>query len=302
MKPHDGPKEINEMNSTTARVVAGIDDSADSRRAVSVAARQAELRGLPLRIVHASLSPGYSPPAEFGDPRARSRVDAVLAEAVAAAQLSAPGIEVTAEVVDGTDAAVLLAESEHAVLLVIGHRGLGAVTAVLTRAVGLQLAARTKCPLLIVRGPGNPAGPVIVGVEIPSSTSGDVLDFAFRQARLGGRPLVVAHAGYIPDQVFAGAPRDRDGSALVTGPYGDRVQGEVEGVHARYPEVNISIDVRFGAAAEQLIEAAADASFFVVGSPGAGGFRGLAHGSVAMAAAQHASCPVFVVPPVRARA
>lgn len=286
------------MNSTaTAAVVAGIDESADSRHAVMAAARQADLRGLPLRIVYASLSPGYSPPAEFGDPRARSRVESVLAEAVAAAELSAPGIAVTSEVVEGTDAAVLLAESEHAALVVIGHRGLGTMASVLTRAVGLQLAARTKCPLLIVRGRGNPAGPVIVGMEIPSPTNNDVLDFAFRQARLAGRPLVVAYAGYIPDYAFAGASQDYDGATLVKVKEGDGVLGDVERVSARYPDVSISTDVRFGPAAERLIEAAADASAFVIGSPGAGGFRGLAHGSVAATATQHASCPVFVVPP-----
>jgi len=49
-------------------VVVGVDGTADSLRAVTVAARQAVARGTSLRIVHANLWPAHKAPAEAGTP------------------------------------------------------------------------------------------------------------------------------------------------------------------------------------------------------------------------------------------
>jgi nucleotide-binding universal stress UspA family protein len=45
------------MNDIARTVVVGVDESDGSRAAVDLAAREATLRGLPLRLVH-----GYLPP------------------------------------------------------------------------------------------------------------------------------------------------------------------------------------------------------------------------------------------------
>jgi nucleotide-binding universal stress UspA family protein len=50
-------------------------------------------------------------------------------------------------------------------------------------------------------------------------------------------------------------------------------------------------------AAIRTVEAADKADLVVVGSRGLGGFRGLLLGSVSQHVAQHAPCPVVVVPP-----
>ena len=48
--------------------------------------------------------------------------------------------------------------------------------------------------------------------------------------------------------------------------------------------------------ARGLLDSAADADLLVVGARGLGGFRGLLLGSVSQQAAQHAPCPVAIVP------
>ena len=54
-----------------------------------------------------------------------------------------------------------------------------------------------------------------------------------------------------------------------------------------------------GPAAEVLLRAAERADLLVVGSRGRGGFAGLLLGSVSQQCAQHAPCPVVIVPPPR---
>ena len=51
-----------------------------------------------------------------------------------------------------------------------------------------------------------------------------------------------------------------------------------------------------GAATRRLLEAAEHAELLVVGSRGAGGFRGLRFGSTADQVVRYAPCPVVVVP------
>ena len=48
---------------------------------------------------------------------------------------------------------------------------------------------------------------------------------------------------------------------------------------------------------DELINAGKDADMLVVGSRGVGGFTQLMMGSVASQVAQHAYCPVLIVPP-----
>jgi nucleotide-binding universal stress UspA family protein len=52
-------------------------------------------------------------------------------------------------------------------------------------------------------------------------------------------------------------------------------------------------------AARGLLDSAADGDLLVVGARGMGGFRGLLLGSVSQQVAQHAPCPVVIVPHVR---
>ncbi len=58
----------------------------------------------------------------------------------------------------------------------------------------------------------------------------------------------------------------------------------------------VTVRAASGLAAEELIRASASAEMLVVGSRGIGGFRRLLLGSVSSQVAQHARCPVVVIP------
>ena len=105
----------------TDPVIVGMDASASSLEAVVVAAREARLRGAPLRIVHAfghapdHLTAGAPPwnPADHGlEPMARG----VLIRAEERVHAVAPGLEITRSVVAGEALEVLEIESRSASL------------------------------------------------------------------------------------------------------------------------------------------------------------------------------------------
>jgi nucleotide-binding universal stress UspA family protein len=60
---------------------------------------------------------------------------------------------------------------------------------------------------------------------------------------------------------------------------------------------SVTVKAVHGFIVEELINAAKDADILVVGSRGAGGFTRLMMGSVAGQVAQHAYCPVLLIPP-----
>lgn len=82
------------------------------------------------------------------------------------------------------------------------------------------------------------------------------------------------------------------------------VQAEVDGVAKDLGDAapaSITVRVVSGSAVEELVNAARDADMLVVGSRGAGGFSRLVMGSVSSLVAQHATCPVVVIPPADRR-
>jgi nucleotide-binding universal stress UspA family protein len=68
------------------------------------------------------------------------------------------------------------------------------------------------------------------------------------------------------------------------------------GLDGSRPE-SVTVKAVHGFPVEELINAGKDADMIVLGSRGAGGFTRLMMGSVAGQVAQHAHCPVLLVPP-----
>jgi len=139
---------------------------------------------------------------------------------------------------------------------------------------------------------------IIVGVD-GSGHSQRALEWAMREAAIRQVPLTVltvneAVRGYYSSMaVYADDPvRTEDARKLA--------QAETDEVLARLDEprpASVTVKAVHGFPVEELISAGKDADMIVVGSRGAGGFTRLMMGSVADQVAQHAHCPVLIVPP-----
>ncbi len=280
-------------------IVVGVDGSPSSLGAVDVAAAEARLRGLPLRVVHAFIWPYFGVPlgpSPYGPPDGglQHEAERLVAEAVERAARTTD-VEVTGDLVTGGAAAVLLQESVDAAMVVIGDRGLGGFSGLLIGSVAVQLAAHAHCPVLVVRGEVRSSGPVVLAVD-GSPSAAPAVALAFEEAALRRAPLTAVHAWLGP---AARAP----GDMLPVVHDVDQVEAEearllseaLAGCRERHPDVEVREELVHGPARAVLVERSAQAQVLVVGTRGRGGIRGLLLGSVSHAVLHHGECPVLVV-------
>ncbi len=125
-------------------VVAGLDGSPESRAAAEWAAREAKLRGLPLKLVQV-WEPVPAPMAQaplLGAETHEHWTERIPREAAEGIRLRHPGVDVTVEQVTGTPADALVSAAKDAELLVLGSRGLSGVGGFLVGSVGFSVVAR----------------------------------------------------------------------------------------------------------------------------------------------------------------
>ena len=138
---------------------------------------------------------------------------------------------------------------------------------------------------------------IVVGVD-GSPSARDALDWAAAEASTMQRPLRLVHGFIWPLMGVHLGPSPvgpADGGLQAAA---ERVLADAE-TRARLcaPEVKITTELVVGAAEQALLQQTHDAELVVVGSRGLGGFSGLLVGSVGVALAAHAPCPVIVVHP-----
>ncbi|MEU3281362.1 universal stress protein [Streptomyces antibioticus] len=284
----------------THPVIAGVDGSASSLEAVEVAAREAQLRDVPLRIVHAfghrsAGGPSWSPADRGLEPMTHG----MLARAEELAHTAAPGVDVTRSVVAGEAVEVLEIESRSASLAVTGSRGLSGFSGLLLGSTAVHLAAHGHCPLMVVRGRPDPAGPVVLAVDGSEAGAGAV-EFAFTEAALRKAPLVAVHVwntwsehGYEGpgdplNAMVADIDRLREAEQQL-------LDESVTAWQGKFPQVTVERRLVRSRVRQALIDAGRGAQLLVVGARGHGGFTGLLLGSVSQALLHHADCPVTVV-------
>ncbi|MER6126886.1 universal stress protein [Streptomyces sp. NPDC001795] len=282
-------------------LVVGVDGSEPSLRAVDWAADEAALRGVPLRLVYASLWERYegtSLAQDIGKPSEQVIAEDIVETAARRVHNRQADAKVTTDVLPEEPEYALVRESRTASALVLGSRGRSSMAEALLGSVSVTVAGHAHCPVIVLRGGHDNhvrsgARRIVLGVgEKPADSA--AVRFAVEEARRRGVPLEAVRAWRCPAHettdhpLLAGEPsRLHEERALEVLDTALRdIPADVE-VHRRTVE---------GHARRVLLDASADADLLVVGARRREGHFGLQLGRVAHAVLHHSACPVAVVP------
>jgi nucleotide-binding universal stress UspA family protein len=148
-------------NGRRGRIVAGVDGSAPSKKALRWAARQAELTGARLEavMVWAVASTAFPlttpiPVAYDGGPQAEEQLEAIISQV----RREFPTLEISSVVREGWAGRELVAAAENADLVVVGSRGHGAVMGLVLGSVSEYCVTHAQCPVVVIR---HGTGPVV---------------------------------------------------------------------------------------------------------------------------------------------
>ncbi|MFZ3562456.1 universal stress protein [Streptomyces sp. BH055] len=291
-------------------VLAAVDGSEDSHRALEWALAEAGRRGAELRVVHVQQ---YAPflqaevlVADFDEEPENDTVLAELRKSLEGRE-GLPPLEFISRV--GLPAVVLSEMSTEAQLLVVGSRGRGGFAGLVLGSNSVSAARDAVCPVVVVPRPGRevhgdtPAAPgprVVVGLKADAPDRA-TLAFAFEHAARSGARLQVVVAYPWPVLAwtaygdFTPTTIDQEATERDTLRVADETLADLRESH---PKVEVEVLVVPGDAAGHLVENSRDAELVVVGRHR----RRLTRpapmlGSVTHAALLHAASPVAVVPP-----
>jgi len=262
-------------------IVVGVDGTTTGLRAVAWAAKEAILRGRPLRLVHAA--PYLGTP---DDPAARGRADAVLARARSVAHQIAPQLATDAVVLPDPPVAALIDASADAELLVLGMIG-GSGPEIVLGSVTLDVTTSAHCPVAVVRGEssgdhprrGRPAS-VLLGIESVGADAAAVT-VAFEDAERHGSGLVVVQV-----------PRD----AGHLGRAASAVYDRLAPWRSDHPDVDVTVRIGQGNPGLALLHESTDVRHIVLGTRGRHAAVRAVLGSVSRFVLHHSLVPVTVVP------
>ncbi|MCX5554688.1 universal stress protein [Streptomyces sp. NBC_00038] len=284
-------------------LIVGVDGSESSLRATDWSVDEAARHGLPLRLVHAFLWERYEGVAlgsDLGRRPGQVLAENIVGSAAERARRRRPEVKISTEATPEEAVSALLHAGRNASLLVTGSRGRGELTGLLLGSVGLAVAARAHCPVIVVRG--DKAGlegtheRVVLGAGDPA-VSGEAVRFAFREAEARRCPLEVVRAWRCPAHETTDHPMPADeparyheerASALLDAALHDAV--------ADHPDVRVHRTTVEGPARKVLLHRSAAADLVVIGARRRNGHVGLQLGRVGHTLLHHADCPVAIVP------
>ncbi|MGQ4388648.1 universal stress protein [Streptomyces sp. SAS_270] len=294
-------------------VVAGLDGSSESRAAVEWAAREAKLRGLPLKIVHV-WEPVPDPVAQaplLGAETQQHWSERIPRETLEGLRLRHRGVEMTMEQSSGRPADVLVKAAENAELLALGSRGFSGIGGFMVGSVGLAVVAHTERPVVLVRAGEqaadehvpDPAGipsaatpyqPVVLGLD-PDGPDSSVIEFAFDAAARRSAVLRAVHGWNLPPYYTYGLSADPEFHDEIARRQSAALAAIVSPWRLKYPDVEVVEESRAGNGANHLVDASQGASLVVVGRRIRRSPLGAHIGPITHAVLHHAGSPVAVV-------
>ena len=289
------------MDANAARrpIVVGF-DSTGGDAAFDWAQAEAGRRDLPLELIVAegvlyAAAPGFG----ATTPWPEGLTDGLREQARTYIKSRAGDREVDIQAQVGTPAAVLVAASKDAELVVVGRRQHSVLGEFFAGSTSTQVVAHAACPVVVVdrEFAGPPTAPIVVGVD-GSVESRAALEFAFERASSLGAPVVGVHGWWLDapgdlPTVWVSEGLDETFESLAGGTLDDALAPWVD----RYPDVDVRKVLERHVAAESVLRAATDAQLIVVGSRGRGGFAGLLLGSVSQSLlhSRQRTCPIAVL-------
>ena len=283
-------------------VVAATDGSGESLRAVEWAAREAALRGVPLRIVSAAALPKMAmlqlqPERDAALGFVRDHRDRALAAAAARGAEMAPGLLIGTDPIEGQAAPAVTESASDALMLVVGFRGIGAFAALVLGSVARYAADHASCPVVVVRGK-TAAVHRLVGVGVGDlDDCDDALAFAFDEAALRRASLKAIHAWHVPQDgtFWAGARFPPPGLHAAAADAARRLTVLMDIWREKYPEVPVSEEIVHGHPGRALADLSARADLIVIGRhPSHSGLQG--PGFARHALLHHARSTIAIVP------
>ncbi|WP_329282223.1 universal stress protein [Streptomyces sp. NBC_01451] len=294
-------------------VTVGLDGSQESRAAAEWAAREAKLRGLPLKIVHVwEPFPAAMAQAPLLGPETRQHwSERLLRESAEGLRLRHPGVEILAEQIPGGAAEVLSRAAEDSELLVLGSRPLSGIGGFMVGSVAMSVVAHATEPVVLVRAgeqaadeheldpvgipsAAAPFRPVVLGLDT-GSPDDSVIEFAFVEAARRYTSLHVVHGWNPPPYYAYGLAADVEFQIELGRQRADALAEVLRPWRQKFPAVIVTEECRFGQAAGHLIDASHDASLVVVGRRIRRNPFGAHIGHVTHAVLHHSTVPVAVV-------
>ena len=287
------------------KVVLGVDNRAISEPVVRWITERA-LLDEPLDIEIVSVADVGWVPAGASDVEYRNAYEQALWESVEALRARIPGVPVETTLLWGLPGSLLVDASARADLLVLAGDRAGFVQGLVSGTLPLRVAARSRCPVVVVPAEHTPAPHahhgrrVVLGVSLDSSDD-QAVEFAGREATRYGYPLHIVHAVPLPQSLLVEDLISDDPVDELLRAGGRMLDTTVAEVQARHPHLAVTSSTPRGRTVESLDDESRDAAMLVVGSRGRGPVGSVVLGSVSHDVLRNPPCVVAVVPHARAR-
>jgi nucleotide-binding universal stress UspA family protein len=279
-------------NGTT---LVGVNGSASSTRALDWAAARVAERGGRLRILCVvDLVFGAEVYGSRFDPV--ENASAVLDEATRRVELNHPGLDVTADWVDGRPISELVKASADAELVVIGTDKSPDNVGPRVGTIPLTVAARSHSAVAVIpdAGPRMRRG-VIVGID-KSPESRAALAVAVREASWLGTTVRAVHAWRVPPPFESDVTPDLQPEPGYEAELQSVLDDAIESLTVPVPDrVQITTELARENPALALVDRALRAELLVVGCRGRGRVASYVLGSVSHDVLLNITCPVIVV-------